>query len=275
MTYKTHISMAMGITTLPFSFPLLIGKENGENLMNKIFGYLFDSSEVFFQYHNINIDNNLIKNIILLILFYIMIIIGSLFPDIDHKNAKLNKWIKNKLFSKRMIYFYSIYTIMITLPYFLKKLPKEISIYIEKYVLIFNNFQYINIIHTFVFFVLFLSISKIIGQNFKHRKETHSYIYQTLFFVTGIILIPQIFENLSWVKLFLYPLFIGSVIHVFSDMYTKSGVAILNPIIEYRFRLLPKSMCVLTTSKAETIFYFTPFMLLTIFNYFQFLNNIN
>lgn len=265
MTYKSHVSMAMGISTIPLALPfyLMLVQGNSENII------LFKLNELFLNYgyklinfYQLESLNQIFLIGLLLTIFYFFIFIGSLFPDIDHNSAKLNKWIKSVALTKTAFFIY-LFVLFVVLKHKVYEYTGKLE-YLEYFL---NNYGNIfDIISSLFVLIISFIFFKIIGSEFKHRGPTHSYIYQGIGYSLIVYFLISYEPKMDFLLFVITPLLIGSVIHVFSDTLTKSGVAFLAPIFNKRIKLLPKFLLIETGSDIEFKVYFIPFVILFVIN---------
>jgi membrane-bound metal-dependent hydrolase YbcI (DUF457 family) len=303
MTYKTHISFALAIATLPLTILYnnikIIKNENNITKNIEDF-YIFSNNEFvngFFQswfglfdfYGILNIISKInnaenIFIIISLLLSLFIIGIGSLLPDIDHDSSKITKNIENKLNN----FFFVLSFFLIVIIVFWKHvliiligIEKNLSIDIINKIEWFNNivimiekYSYVmNFLITFLIIVLlFYSLLKL-GSFFNHREETHSLVYNVLFSLV-IVAFASFFLN----KIFLVPfllLLIGSILHLVGDGLTVSGVPFFKPFSNKKYGLLPKKIRFHTNGIIE-LRYVLPISIGVItFNIYSLINSIH
>ncbi|MBT5491947.1 metal-dependent hydrolase, partial [bacterium] len=100
----------------------------------------------------------------------------------------------------------------------------------------------------------------------KHRGPTHRLDYNILFFGFFSVLTMEIFNNpiLSYIIIWLG---IGSILHIYGDMHTKSGVKLFG---KKTFYVLPKKMTFVTNSPKESMWfgiYITIFFFIMFYQY--------
>jgi membrane-bound metal-dependent hydrolase YbcI (DUF457 family) len=250
MTYRTHVSLTLGITSI--ALPI-------EKITNQTFlqDHFFKLQEYFIL--NTGIDSLFITNTSIAIFLFIFLLIGSLFPDIDHGESYLQKRTKRLLFNKLTIPFYMLGIFFLLMTFFkdsLSNVLHDIYVYIDIYLK--TALIWVGSIFVGTYTLLFIS-----AKFFKHRGPTHSALYLTLFFGLIYGLLHTFDQNIVY-KTVTILLFWGSITHLMADMFTKSGVMILNPITRKSFRFLPKKLCIVTNSKPEFLIFYPLGYLITI-----------